>query len=356
MGGGSRGRGALLLPAVTWALALGCGAPAPTVLAEGEVLPRGVAVDGTFVYWSSTDTARAVGAIRRVARRGGRPTTLYRARGATPGAVAVHGGFVYWTELGPHGDDGRVLKVPARGGAATVLAAGQRGPRSVAVDGTAVFWTNRGAGERGGAVMALDAGGGAPVALAPSRSNPWGLAVDGGAVYWTEVTLRTGAEPTTEGRVMKVDRQGGAPVELARRRAWPQELAVDGAWVYWTEQRGAHADHATRAVQGAVMRVAKGGGVAHALARVPELPGPIALGPERVYWLQQRLHARDAAGSCYTLSSVAKRGGEPRVLVTEERTLGALAVDAAEVVWTDLGVVRPFSRPDFRGAIHRLRE
>ena len=334
----------------------GCCSAEPELLASGQKLPRGVAVDSGFVYWTSTDSARSLGLVRKVPLRGGRITTLFRARRAAPAGIALDRDHVYWTDAGATGFDGRIMKVHKDGGEAVTIADGQSGPRSFAVLANRVYWTNRGAGESAGSIVRSRSDGEEQTVIAPARSNPWSLAVDRGRVFWTEATVRYAGKVVIEGRVMSADARGSTARVLARARGWPQEIAVDEERVYWTEQRGVPAHRSGAHAGGAVMSVRKGGGSPRALATLDQVPGPIALGADRVYWLQERLHDRRSPGFCYTLMSVDKRGGSPRVLASEKRGPGAIAVHDPDVYWTDIGVARPFSRPRFEGAVHHLED
>lgn len=122
---------------------------APTVLASGK-LSRGVAVDGTHVYW--TWGTPGPSQVARVPKDGGVPEAI--AEGLA-GQVATDGVHVYWTEVSTTSmTSGRIFKAPTGGGAVVALAEGQPDPTDIAVDENYVYWIN---GPEGGdgAVMRI---------------------------------------------------------------------------------------------------------------------------------------------------------------------------------------------------------
>lgn len=110
-------------------------------------LTRGVAVDGSSVYWTEYDTAgNNDGIVKKAPRAGGPPTTLASTQ-ADPTDIAADGTNVYWLNTG----DQTVMRVPVAGGSPTTLASQQAGVRHIAVDDTSVYWTDF----DGGTVMKL---------------------------------------------------------------------------------------------------------------------------------------------------------------------------------------------------------
>jgi hypothetical protein len=142
--------------------------------------PYGIALDttATNVYWT-VNAPNGQGAVMKVARAGGTPTTIATGQNF-PAGIAVDATNVYWT----NNLDGTIMKAPLAGGTPTVIASGQSFPFGIAVDGTNVYWTNNGT-NNGGTVMKAPISGGSTTTIASGQNFPLAIAVDATSVYWT---------------------------------------------------------------------------------------------------------------------------------------------------------------------------
>jgi hypothetical protein len=120
---------------------------APRKLAQGSssspVHPLRLAADASAVYWSDAGVAEEGGIIVRVPLGEGAPTLLAQGE-ASPRGIAVIQGFVYWVDKGTSGKnfrDGSVKKIPSSGGPITTLATALAAPDRIAVSDTRVGWT-----------------------------------------------------------------------------------------------------------------------------------------------------------------------------------------------------------------------
>ncbi len=97
---------------------------------------------------------------------------------ASPAGLALDASYVYWTTFSA---TGQVKRAPRAGGPAEVLVDGQPYASGVAVDGTSVYWATN---AYPGAVMKAGLDGSNPTVLA-TQDHPLYLATDADTVYWT---------------------------------------------------------------------------------------------------------------------------------------------------------------------------
>src|SRR5215468_7449821 len=85
------------------ALFAACGEDAPpvptgTVLAGDQLMPWGIAIDQTSIYWTTLGQSAGPAQVLKMPKAGGTPTVLAQGRGS-PLEIAVDGDDVYWTTL-----------------------------------------------------------------------------------------------------------------------------------------------------------------------------------------------------------------------------------------------------------------
>jgi sugar lactone lactonase YvrE len=145
---------------------------APTILQNKATSPKGLAFDGTSIFWP------VFGEIRRAPPVANAPPTKLSASEQFPSALAADEGAVYWTDMYA----ATVRRVPKAGGTPTTLATMTAGARlgAIAVDATHVFFLD----PQGNTVRKVPKTGGPAVTIAIANA-PRGLALDETHVYWT---------------------------------------------------------------------------------------------------------------------------------------------------------------------------
>lgn len=250
------------------------GGGSPASIATGQAGPRGVATDGTHVFWANTGggtivranpdgsspqtiytgppgvssialdsqavyfTNFAQGFLGRVDKDGQNPRQLHPVAGS-PGqghavSVDVTGGFAFFTD----GQAGQLIKVASNSVTGGVpIATGFNNARGVGADANTVYFTAAGAGGQVLSVPASASSVTVPTQVAPNQSGASYVVSDRQSVYWSN--------SIPNGAIMKLAPNGNV-APLATGQAAPQCLAVDATSVYWINAQGA-----------SVMRVAK---------------------------------------------------------------------------------------------------
>jgi hypothetical protein len=131
--------GSTVPPAIN-AVNLTAGTRAPLVPTGDLLLPWGVAVTTSDVYWSGNQHGNPDGGIWRMALGGGAASEIVPHL-ANPNCLTIYSGGLFW----PNSDDGTIMTSALDGTGAHVLATGQDltyPPTTVAVDMRFVYWSS----------------------------------------------------------------------------------------------------------------------------------------------------------------------------------------------------------------------
>jgi hypothetical protein len=127
-------------PAAIDTVDLAGGTRTALVPAGDLLLPWGVAVTSSDVYWSGNQHGNPDGGIWRMPRDGGAASEILPHL-ANPNCLTIYGGALFW----PNSDDGTIMTSALDGTGAKVLATGQDltyPPTTVAVDWRFVYWSS----------------------------------------------------------------------------------------------------------------------------------------------------------------------------------------------------------------------
>jgi len=186
------------------------------------------------------------------------------------------------------------------------------------------------AGSAGAAGGAAGAGGGSaktPVVLASKVDRPCAVAVDDSTVYWANYL----------GSINKVDKNGGTPAELVAN-ASSSTLLLDAGNIYYCNS-------------GDIYKVPTGGGTPVVVADLDKggFCDSIARDATHLYWVYYSYQGTASSGA---VMRVPVEGGAPEIVEAVADSLYAVAVDDANVYWTQPGGLR--SKAKAGGTVNSL--
>jgi sugar lactone lactonase YvrE len=247
---------------ITWASYAYPGViPVSHQLLEVGVRPEGIAMSGSTVYWTDSQSSKVfqIGTKLSGEDLGASSSTPDELASPSPSStspfgIAAVGKAVCWTYQDKLGSGEGVVACSLDGKPVTV-ATQQHTPRSIAMspDGTTVYWANFDALPGGGIWEATITGTSvsAPVLVAP-EDNPAGLAVDadGETLFWTSRSLGfvNMAKKTMKGYVV-------SPLN-EKKQLHPGSIAVTADTVFWINE-GTDNPPKGAAPDGAIMKVAR---------------------------------------------------------------------------------------------------
>lgn len=147
-------------------------------IADGLIAPRGISIDGDYIYFTEQGTGNQNGTVKKVPLVGGTIVTLVSGL-LQPAAIAVKNGYVYFTDIGAS----RLAKIPVQGGTPVTLSGNFIMPNNILIDGNYIYVAEY---DSDGTVKKISIDGGNPIELDNDGQGAWGMVTDNLYVYWTE--------------------------------------------------------------------------------------------------------------------------------------------------------------------------
>jgi hypothetical protein len=242
------------------------------VYSSTQINPRGVAVDGTNVYWTGASYGAANGGIFTCPITGcsGTPTRL--ANASIPFGVQVDSTYVYWTD----NDDDTVMKIAKTStNPAASLAVYDGGtdvivePGACVIDSTSIY-----VGDGNGGVYKMPLAGGEPVTFnSAQQGGLFGLTLDTTRLYY--------GQPGAIYSTLKSSAAAGDMI--ASDVYWPQGLAIDSTtgFVYWANSGSGNVN----VNDGTVGRVLVDGGSEKILASSQASSRSVTVAGNSIFWV-----------------------------------------------------------------------
>jgi hypothetical protein len=206
------------------------------VIRNSTDFPGDIDLDEQYVYWTTGTIDHAL--IRRVAKDGGAPETIYDGPRGGDG-ISVKDGFVYFFGLdrtAPDSDKTEwLMKVEAKPhGAVTELARIEGGARDITISGDELFFANKMGHPASWGIRAVPKNGGSLRTVAElGESNdlqPYSLSAASNTLYWSQsMTFDWSKSPPGQhdAKVLSIATTGAAaPTELATNLDGAPILAV----------------------------------------------------------------------------------------------------------------------------------
>jgi hypothetical protein len=243
-----------------------------SALVRGESLPTAVAVDTTYVYWTSLG-----GSVRYCLKQNCTAADLVVGRYRSTD-IALDSTRLYWSSVSTTAGMSTVSNAAKTGGTSSALPFGFAVPLRLALDAQFLYISDAGAfgGSGTGAIYSWPLGGGS-VAELTKANRPEGIAVNGSTIYYASVT---------DGTIYALDLPTRIVQPLARGLAQPYAVGVDAWYVYFTTRVVTDTVNLSGCTsQGTLQRIAKTGGTPVPLAEGLTCPSTIAVDDSGVYWV-----------------------------------------------------------------------
>lgn len=194
----------------------------PQLLVQSYAGLRDLGIDQSHVFWNNDSD----GTLWQVDRAGTTLTKLATLAGKNVGYFAIGSARIYYTDP----NSGAVSSVLFGGATppSLLVMLNQARPIGATVTLTNLYFSNASTASTGstGSIMSISfLGSSAPTAIASNLNSPGDVKNDSGNLYFTEATA--------SGTIKRVSETGGTVTTLASNQATPSCIAIDKTSVYW---------------------------------------------------------------------------------------------------------------------------
>ena len=191
-------------------------------LISGATAPLGVAIDGSFVYWTNGGATPSIG---RANLDGSSASQSYIAAAGAPQGLAVDNTFAYWSQVvSAAGQIGRARLSSPEAPNQSFVPAGPS-PCGVASDADEANWANGGSP---GSIGDSHGGDDPDQTFITATADPCGIARADGYIYWTNRAANSIGRALQDGSGAVQD---FIPLSTT---TGPCGVATDGQHIYWT--------------------------------------------------------------------------------------------------------------------------
>lgn len=280
-----------------------------------------IAVDDTFVYVSTQDPDTLVGAIYKLPKAGGQPTTIAEPVRQIRALTTSLGQGPFWAS-GTWVQPSEVQRPGPKGRAPLTIVVGAGYDAQFAVDGKALYYFEARSDAKAGAIRKKVLGQNGTESLATTSSATNRMWFDGESLYWRELT-------SDMDRIIRLSRDGKSRTTFDVDARGSLELAADRKDVFITER----ARTGTR-----ISRFPKTGGERSTFVTQANVVTEMRTDERHLYWI-------DGTERGSTIRRKPKDGGEIETVARSQTIIRDIRLDSRFLYWLDQDHIFQMAKP-----------